>query len=197
MASDKPYTQAQVHLFKLAYHASEAVDKVMKTQMAHMTDWLKAQYGDTPPTYDQFWSDRDALKLLAQEKGLADDQWVRKPYNSAVKALYGELPVSTTLDALAKRAYRPHADKATGKAGMAPPRPKLVYKVEMPKDAIAAVRQMLARYGFAQVLVAFATILGENRETAKEAKRVDVLAQQYQLMHPEDKPMKNNHAAMH
>lgn len=184
----KPYTAAQVQLFKLAYRTSEAVNRALNTQQDSMIAWLKTQYGGTAPTYEQFWSDRDALKLLAQEKGLVDDQWVRKPYNAAVKVLYGDIPASPTLEAVAKRAQRPQVAKlASLAAGKAANEPSLkVYKVEMPKTAVDAVRQMLARYGFGQVLMAFSTILAEHRETAKEAKRMDVLAQEYQRIHPEN-----------
>lgn len=191
---EKSYTPAQAQLFKLAYRAAEAVDKVMQTQLGHMTDWLKEQYGDTPPTYDQFWSDRDALKAIAHERGLVDDQWVRKPYNSAVKVLYGELPVSISLEAVAKRAYRPEVGKGRVAARPSKASLKLAYKVEMPKDAAAAVRQMLDRYGYGAVLAAFAQVLAEHRETAKEARRVEALAQEYAVLHPEERPQQKNHA---
>jgi hypothetical protein len=160
-------TPAQVQLFDIAFKAARGIDKAINSQLGAMKDWLDTQYGTTPPTYEQFWADRDALKALAKDKGLVDDQWVRKPYNMAVKAMYGELPVSTTLAAVAKREARPEAAKPTPAAA-----PTKITKVAMPKDAETAVRQMLEHYGFARVLIAFSTILAEHKETLKEAQRV-------------------------
>lgn len=171
-------TQAQVELFDLAYKAAKAIDKALNTQLGTMKDWLKEQYGDTCPTYDQFWSDRDALEALALERGLVDDQWVRKPYNMAIKAVYGALPVSTTAAAVAKRAVRPEAQ-----ARPTQPVGAKIVKVSMPKDAETAVRQMLDHYGMAKVLIAFSTILGEHKETLKEAQRVRNLGD-HMLNHP-------------
>lgn len=175
--SSNAITPAQTQLFKLAYKASESINKAINGQLEAMKAWLKTQYGDKAPTYEQFWSDRDALKRLAQEKGLVDDQWVRKPYNMAVKAVYGDLPVSTTMEAVAKRATRPFVKAKGGKAANdpAPGKKTTVVKVVMPKDAETAVRQMLAHYGMAQILIAFSTVLSEHRATAKEAIRVKTL----------------------
>lgn len=203
MESQKFYTPAQVQLFKLAYRTSEMVNKALHNQLEQMTAWLKAQYGDTAPTYEQFWSDRDALKLLAAEKGLVDDQWVRKPYNAAVKALYGDIPLSPSKDAVDKRAQRPvlslaitgvTGKGAAGTVGTRSGKSLKVYKVEMPKDAVAAVRQMLERYGFAQVLLAFSQVLAEHRETAKEAKRMATIGQQYGAAHPDESHSNGKHA---
>lgn len=187
-------TPAQIQLFKLAYKTAEAINRQIHTQLEGMTAWLKTQYGDTPPTYDQFWSDRDALKFLAEEKGLADDQWVRKPYNMAVKALYGELPVSPSSHAVAKRTVR-KSSGATPKRLVVKVKPP---KLKMPADAATAARQIIAYYGFAKVLMAFSEILSEYRETAKEAKRIEALGQQYTVTHPEENaPAAQQRSAMH
>ena len=88
----------------------------------------------------------------------------------AVKALYGDLPVSQTVEAVAKRAVR-----STAPAVITAPKPgpkAKAPKVEMPGNAEQAVRQMLQHFGMAQVLIAFSTILAEYRATAKEAIRV-------------------------
>lgn len=164
-------TAAQVKLFDLAFKAAKGIDKAINSQLEAMKVWLNDQYGTKPPTYEQFWADRDALKSIAQEKGLVDDQWVRKPYNMAVKAVYGELPVSTTIAAISKRAVRPAAKTSSAAAINVKQNTRNV-KVNMPEDAEAAVRQMLAHYGMARVLIAFSTILAEHKETMREATRV-------------------------
>jgi hypothetical protein len=191
-------TPAQVQLFKLAFKTAEAINRQIHTQLESMKTWLTEQYGAKPPTYEQFWSDRDALKFLAEEKGLADDQWVRKPYNMAVKALYGELPVAPTLAAAAQRNVRKSVIKAATKALVARVEARKGPKVAMPKDAADAARQMVAYYGFAKVLLAFSQVLSEYRETAKEAKRIEALGQQYTATHPEENaPQSRRAAAIH
>lgn len=75
-------TEAQKELFKIAYKAGDRITRAIQTYTKDLVAWLKEQYGDTKPTYEQFWADREALAIIAKDKGLADDQWVRKPYNA-------------------------------------------------------------------------------------------------------------------
>ncbi len=182
---DSVHTSAHLQLFSIAYKAAVEVDKVIRKHVDNIIQWLQVQYGDTPPTYDQFWDDRDALKALAKERGLTNDQSVRKPYNAAVRQLYGEqileltagrsaLPVSTTKEAVAKRmATKAPAKKAKVGAAVAVKSTRTANG--MPSDAEAAIRMVLERFGFGAVLMAFSRILAEKRETATEAKRLAAL----------------------
>jgi hypothetical protein len=70
----------------------QAARKSNETMVARMRALLVSKYGETMPTYEQFKGDRLALAQLADDKGLKDDQWIRKPYNAAVKGLFGDLP---------------------------------------------------------------------------------------------------------
>lgn len=182
---DTVHSNAHMQLFAIAYKAAVEVDKVIRRHVDNIIQWLQVQYGDTPPTYEQFWDDRDALKALARERGLANDQSVRKPYNAAVRQLYGEqilaategrsaLPVSTTKEAVAKRMItKPPTKKArVGKDAATKP---VRTANGMPSDAEAAIRMVLQRFGFGAVLMAFSRILAEKRETATEAKRLAAL----------------------
>lgn len=241
------YTNEQSQLFDISFKAAIAIDKLVRVQLKPLTQWLQEQYGDTMPTYEQFWSDRAALEALAKVRGLADDQTVRKPYNMAVKQRYGALPVSPSEAAVAKRAARatltlPNKAKQTPAAPttapvQASPAPLTHPSIQLPEEgegwegpayenddldtiannaavvaaarastsqgqstaaesepaaaitapsAEAAVRQLLVDYGFAQTLMAFSIVLAEHTETAKEAKRVAQLGQQYEFTHPEE-----------
>lgn len=185
---DTIHTSAHLQLFSITLKAAQEVDKVIRKHMDNIVQWLQVQYGDTPPTYEQFWDDRDALKALAKERGLKDDQSVRKPYNAAVRQLYGEqimvltagrsaLPVSTTKEAVAKRLVTkaPTKKAKVGAAVIAKPVKPTKAGNTMPSDAEAAIRIVLERFGFGAVLMAFSRILAEKRETATEAKRIAAL----------------------
>lgn len=95
------------------FTAMETAHKEHGTMLTRMQALLKSKYGETMPTWMQAKGDRQALKALADERGLADDQWLRKPYNLAVKALYGALPESTSASAEAKRRMRDAGIKVT------------------------------------------------------------------------------------
>lgn len=157
-------TDAQRELFVIACRAGDRISRAMQTYTRELVDWLKTQYGETAPTYDQFWSDREALAIIAKEKGLVDDQWVRKPYNAAVKALYKELPVSPSKTAVAKRLTRPFTQQRKH-----PPKNPV-------KNVENAIHRMIEQYGYVDVLTAMAHILAEREETKREAKRVENLA---------------------
>ena len=81
-------------LYDLLFEQADTLNVLETTQQAKLQTFLKAHYGKTAPTFKQFQADRAALKTLAGFKGLVDDQWLRKPYNLAIKALYGALPVA-------------------------------------------------------------------------------------------------------
>lgn len=164
-------TEAQKELFVIACRAGERITRAMQTYTKELVVWLQGQYGETPPTYEQFWSDREALAILAKERGLADDQWVRKPYNAAVKSLYGDLPVSTSKEAIAKRLVRGSSPRRH-----APPDP-----ARQLKTIENAMHRMIEQYGYAQVLTALSHILGEHEETHREGIRVGNLVKRIVL----------------
>lgn len=180
-------TDAQNRLFDLSYTAALAVDKAMRTAIKPVVQWLVGHYGRTPPTYEQFWSDREALRLVAKARGLTDDQAVRRPYNAAVKQAYGALPVSPSEPATKKREYR----EAVKAAEVQTPTKK-VETMRRVKPAEVEVRRLLAKYGLADVMLAFSVIMAEHRETAQESVRVANLGKKYHDLHPE-----NGQVAMH
>lgn len=155
-------TEAQKELFVIACRAGDRITRAMTTYTKELVAWLHAQYGETKPTYEQFWSDREALAILAKERGLADDQWVRKPYNAAVKSVYGELPVSPSKEAVAKRLVR----------GTNPRKPHAPDPARQLRTIENAMHRLIEQYSYAQVLTALSHILGEHEETQREGIRV-------------------------
>lgn len=159
--------------------ARKATDKATGTMQQKLADLLRSKYGATMPTFEQFRGDRAALKELASQKGLADDQWVRKPYNAAVHLLYGALPEAQSAAAIAKRKVRDAeaaaklaagiktgtagADK--GKAGAEKSKPS-----ERAPSADETIEQYIARVGLWQVMDACARLLNADKSTASEAK---------------------------
>lgn len=96
-------TQAQNQMFEGAFAAAVTIDKLIKAYIQPVVKLVKDEYGDTPPTQEQFWSDRAALKVVALAQGLANDQAVQKPYNIAVRQLYGKLPLALDTPVSTKR----------------------------------------------------------------------------------------------
>jgi hypothetical protein len=162
----------QVKLFDVAFRSAKALCDATQSQRQVMRDMLKSQYGDTCPTFEQLRSDRDALRVLALERGLVDDQWVRKPYNAALIELYKALPVSMSPAAILKRAQRPDVVKAA--AGSK----KNVVKASDPA-AVDTVGQFIAKFGTAAVLLELAKILATERTTALDAKTLQAVAKHY------------------
>lgn len=133
-----------------------------ETMHSKMCKLLTSKYGEVAPTYEQFKADRAALKSLATDKGLSDDQWVRKPYNAAVKALYGELPAAQTAEALAKRKSRGATQKPGAVKG------DTARRRENTKETI---EQYIARIGVFKVLEVCCNILDAEPAT-KDAANV-------------------------
>lgn len=175
----------QVKLFDVAFKSAKALCDATQSQRQVMRDVLKSQYGDVPPTFEQFRSDRDALRVLALDRGLVNDQWVRKPYNAALIELYGEallkisngasnLPVSMSPAAIAKRAQRPVVDKAAKKAGAIKGNTST-----RSDDVTDTVGGFIAKYGTAAVLNELAKILATERATQLDAKTLAAVAAKY------------------
>lgn len=86
--------------------ACDAHRRSGETMAQKLKALLLSKYGECLPSANDYSIDQRALAIIAEQRGLADNQWVRKPYAAAVKALYGCLPVGTGEDAKAKRMER-------------------------------------------------------------------------------------------
>lgn len=153
------------------FAACAAVRKAERTMLTKMQALLTSKYGEKCPTFEQFRADRAALKAIADEKGLKDDQWVRKPYNAAVKALYGELPVAQTAAAIAKRKLREAQEAANPK----PAEKSGAKKGETAQRAPSAgetIEQFIARMGVFKVLEQCVNILEAVDETKAVAQAI-------------------------
>ena len=175
-----------------------AVDKAQGTMQTKLGALIVSKYGTTAPTYAQFRADRDALKELAKEKGLADDQWLRKPFNAAIIAIFGKLPEAMTAAAIAKRAVRAAADAKVAQelakvnadraaSGMAPlavlrkgtakpdagkagaPKGETTQRVASESETI---EQYIARVGLWKVMDACARVLNADKSTQDVAKAI-------------------------
>lgn len=163
-----------VKMFDAAFKAADTLCKAVESQRVVMRNLLVSQYGDVPPTYGQFRADRDALRVMALDRGLVDDQWVRKPYNAAVIAMYGALPVSDSPAAQAKRAQRPVAVKGAVKPGAV----KGDTAARAPAEP-ATIEQFIAKHGAGKVLAELSRILATKRETQLDAKTLLAVAAHY------------------
>lgn len=168
-------TPWQQDLFEAAFKGAEAVNKAEESNRAKMRAILLDQYGSTAPTFEQFRADRAALAILAKQRGLVDDQWVRKPYNAAIVDLYGALPVSMSPAAVAKRAER-EAEQAKQAA-----KPGAVKGDTTQRDASAdeKLEQFIAKHGIAKVLSAAAKILAAKTESKLDATTLQAVASKY------------------
>lgn len=122
------------------------------------------------PTFEQYRNDQQCLAELAKSKGLTDNQWVRKPYAAAVKALYGALPVAMTAEAIQKRAQR-EANEAARKANEAAKTagaPKGETTERVPSEG-ETIEQVIARLGVFQALDACVRILNAESSTKVQA----------------------------
>ncbi len=161
-----------MELFNAAFKSANLLNKAVKSQRTVMRNLLTSQYGTTCPTFSQFKADRTVLRVMALERGLVDDQWVRKPYCAAVIDLYGALPVSDSPAAIAKRAQRPVAVKAA-------PGAKKGETSERAPAIAETIEQFIAKHGVAKVMDEIARILATKRETALDAKTLQAVAKKY------------------
>jgi hypothetical protein len=185
-------TPFQSNLFKIAFGQAEKVSKAQDNMQTVLKTALAMQYGDTAPTYKQFQADRAALKVLALEKGLVDDQYIRKAYNGAINGLYGALPVAMTEAAVAMREMREKMAaelRAKQEAALlaGTPVPKTLKTVGAPKgetiernpNAGETIEQLIARVGIFATLNALTKILKTARETELDAKALQAMSQHY------------------
>lgn len=138
--------------------------KAAGTMQTKMGALIVSKYGKVAPTYEQYVADQMALKSLATEKGLVDNQWVRKPYAAAIKAVFGTLPESQDPAAVAKR-------NARGKKAPGP-----VKGVISKKAPTETVEQLIARIGVFKVLAMCADILEVESSTKELANTLHDIA---------------------
>lgn len=141
------------------------------------------------PSFEQYRADRAALKQLAADKGLADDQWLRKPFCAAVVALYGKLPESQSPEALRKAQERKVAQEAvaalrkaqgTAAAPAAPAAPVGAPKGETQDRAPSETEQLeslITRIGLFKTLDACIRILAADESTQAQAAHLAKMAQ--------------------
>lgn len=173
--SGQAITAFHQRLYDVAFECAQELSEAFDNQQLRLKTVLAHQYGDTCPTYKQFQADRAALKTLAAYKGLVDDQWLRKPYNLAIKSLYGALPVAMTEAAIAKRAARatqPKIIKAAVGAPAGQPAPRNSSVSEQ-------VEQMVAKFGVFATMKAITAILKADAKSATDAAALDAIAAHY------------------
>lgn len=168
----------QTRLFDVAFKQAELVADAENNAAQVMQTALALQYGDTAPTFKEFQADRAALRALAMHKGLVDDQWVRKPYNLAVKALWGALPVAMTEAAILKRAQRDAKPKAAVQA-VAKPGAVKGDTAERAPSANETVEQLIARIGIYATIKAVTRILATERASATDKATLEAVAERY------------------
>lgn len=164
----------QRSMFDCVTSTRRAVDKAHINMATRMQELIKSKYNAVMPTWEQFRADRAALAAMAKDKGLVDDQWIRKPYNTAIHALYGALPESQSIAAIAKRkqaAMRSPIILATVAS------PGAVEGVVGARNASAAeqIEQMVAKFGVWDVLKACTKILATDTDTKEAAAALGVV----------------------
>jgi hypothetical protein len=128
------------------------------------------------PTFEQYKADRRALAQLAKDKGLTNDQWVRKPYNAALTALYGKIPEAQTPEALRKAAERKIAQEAIAKARESAAAPAGAPKGEtndrQPTEA-EQIDSLVTRIGLIKTADAIVRILKADKRTEAQAMHLE------------------------
>ncbi len=161
-------SQWQEGLYDVLFGAAEALCAVEQTQGERIRTYLSGHYSDVAPTYAQFISDRAALHVIALDRGLVDDQYVRKLYNKAIKELFGALPVSMSAEAVAKRAQRPAKQERVAQKAVA----KIVSNADQIESFIASV-------GMAKILTTAAKILKASQATKLDGATIDAIASHF------------------
>lgn len=118
------------------------------------------------PSFEAYREDHAALKALAAERKLKDNQYVRKAYAHAVKATYGALPVSMDAAAVLKRAQRDAAAAAAPAATVGAPAGETQ---EKPASESEQLEQLITRIGVFKALEACIAILAADDSTKGNA----------------------------
>jgi hypothetical protein len=141
-------------------------------------DGTRADVGG--PSKTDYDADQKFFGELAKLRGLANNQWVRKPYASAVKALYGTLPVNESAEALRKRLERKANGASTGhgNAEEAQAGRKTGETQERAPSKAETAEQFVTRTGIPETMDAMARVLETKPSTALAAKVLRSLAEE-------------------
>ena len=170
MSVIKTSTKAAVEVlpFHLSvYKIAQTGQRAEQTMASKMQALVTSRYGETAPTFEQHRADIKALDQLARDKGLTDGQWMRRPYNAAIVALFDKLPEAQTPEAIAKRAQRAQRDavvkdaiaKAKQSGAIAPAGAPAGETQERAPSETEQTEQVVARIGVFECLYACLRIL--------------------------------------
>ena len=163
-----------------AMHGIRTAETVAKKMVALVV----ARYGKTAPTFEQYKADLAAFKFIAEQRNLASEQWLVRPYGAALKTQYKELPVSMAPDAVAKRKQREERDAlvksaiaAAKKTTEATPAGAKQGETQerQPSDA-EQVEQLVSRVGLWETLYACIRILASDDSTKAQATHLQKMA---------------------
>jgi hypothetical protein len=156
---------------------------------------VKARYGNTAPSFEAYRATKACFNALAKHIGLASTQYIDKPFNAAIKQLYGkqllkasggasDLPVSMSKEAIQKRASRESLGQNTKvqrEANIAALKAGAVKGDTATRAASASetIEQFIARVGTANVLTELSRILATKRESATDATVLKTIATHY------------------
>lgn len=174
----KTSTKAPVEVLpfhKDAFAIAQTGRRASETMAKKMEALLTSRYGETAPTFEQYKADRAALRELAKQKGLADDQWVRKPFCAAIVKLYGKLPESQSPEALRKAAERKIAQDAIAKAresAAKPGAPAGETQDRQPTEA-EQIEALVTRIGLIKTADAIVRILKADDRTKAQAVHIE------------------------
>jgi hypothetical protein len=180
-------------LFNALFNAQATLSAAMLSADVFSVAAVRARYGDDAPSFEAYTATKACFGALAKHRGLMSTQYIDKPFNTAIKALYGaklleisgghsDLPVSMTPAAVQKRASRVSLGQATksqkdaNKAAVG-----AVKGVTSPRSESVAetIEQFIARVGPGKVLAELSKILSTARETMTDAKVLDAIAKHY------------------
>ena len=154
-----------------SFHKSvgAAISKSASAQItlaATLGKLIQAQYLGKSPSFEQYRNDQAALAEIAKERGLVDNQYYRKAYAGAIKAAFGEVPVSMDAAAVAKRLARGVKAKAGAKKGDT---------VARKPAQSETIEQLIARIGVFKVLESCAKLLEADDSTKEAAKALKAI----------------------
>ena len=161
-----------------AMHGIRTAETVAKKMVALVT----ARYGEKAPTFEQYKADLAAFKVIAEQRKLASEQWLVRPYGAALKTQYKELPVSMAPDAVAKRKQREDRDAlvksaiAAAKKTTEPVGAKQGETQERQPSETEQIEQLVSRVGLWETLYACIRILASDESTKAQATHLQKMA---------------------
>ena len=195
------------------YAACSRAHSVQLTWSARMVALLTAQYGaaklvkklvngseiEVPtggPNFDQYSADQSALREIAVQRKLKDNQWPRKMYAKAVRSTYGALPVAMTAEAIQKRVQRASADAAKRQSAANPPAPTAGAPAGQTQDhgqnPAEIAESIAARVGVYPMMYACLRILESDESTKVQAVHMRKMVDKAYDLHIKAQP---NHPA--